>query len=167
MTISLLGKRKAKSIRSTPEFKFEKTVRYTDLSEGVEVGVYYQPKRSNEPTIDSLAVVNRDFVAKWLPDHPGLNDKNVMFFLVFFQITVAKDKHVVNGTVLRRFQKLVKEHLKLAQVPMALVFGTYVEGLSKIQVVTRAVSQVLTESDLENHNCNAIARQDWCFIHNV
>lgn len=133
----MLGKSNAKSIRSTPEFKFGKTVRYADLSSGVEVGVYYQPKRSNELTIDSFAVMNREFITKWLPDHPALSNKKIMFFLIFFQITVAKEKHVVNGTVLRRFQKLAKDHLKLAELPMALIFVTYVDGLSKLQAVTR------------------------------
>ena len=121
-----------------PSFHFRKTVRYTEMPV-LEAGVNYQPTRSNGPTIDSFTIVDRTFATHYLPDHPDLDNLSVkQHFIVFFQITVAQEHHVANGTILRKHQAAAqKKSLKEPCIPMALVFVTNKDGLRKIQRVTR------------------------------
>ena len=113
--------------------------------------MYYQPTRSNEPTIDSFVIVDRTFVKDYLPEHPDVDNTSIKHFIVFFQITVAKEHHVANGTILRNYQTAARKSLGEPYVPMALVFVTSKDGLHKTQLVTRK----------EGKKRVPFQRQDW------
>jgi hypothetical protein len=137
--LSLMGQKvQAPLGELQPALRISKIHVYQDLKfeSNVEVDVYNRPKKKNEATIDSWAVVRRAFVQEHFPNDPRLQDASIEFFIVFFQITLS-ESHVVDGTILKRFIAFSKTKLGVKDLPVVFVFVTYYKGIRTMQNVTR------------------------------
>jgi len=124
-----------------PALKFPQLRVYTDLKDEISIvtGAYNRPKRKNEPTVDSWAVVKRELVQEHFGGDAQLEDESVKFFAVFFQITVA-ESHIVDGTVLKRIIAWIKSKLQVQKLGVVFVFVTTDNGIRKMQTVSMKVN---------------------------
>jgi hypothetical protein len=128
---------------NVPTMKFDSARQFIKIA-GTPLGkcVYFHAKRQTEDTIDSFAIVDEAFVREHFPNDPVLKEnfgrgfKGEKLFIVFFQITIAK-QHVVDGSVLRKLQKEACDALGLPKLPMIFVFISWPGGITKRQNVTR------------------------------
>ena len=104
---------------------FKQAQKYVRIGEGdVIVNEYRRPEAKDEPTLDSWAVVDRDYVAFHFPEEPSLSKFAHKYWLICFQMTISEE-HVVDGTVLNRLVKWLKTKFpEEPEFPIVFVFVT-------------------------------------------
>ena len=123
------------------EIKFEHKEYFSDVSTIVPLksDVYYIPKKKNEYTIDSFAIVPRSFIETKFPKCPQLKKHpHALLFILAIQVIVSKE-YVVDGTYLSHLRSVVREKMNENQVPFVFVFVTEPGGIENWQSVTHLV----------------------------
>ena len=120
------------------QFKFTSREFFLDVNSlpTVKPGIYYIPKKKNQPTIDSFIIVHRDFVKKNFPNEAARS--NAEYFILFFQVTISRD-HVVDGDELNKVKNAAKDKIQIVKgetqqlgvpvLPMIFLFVTEPGGI--------------------------------------
>ena len=157
MTLCLLHKRLPRKkkieeptlLASGLQFKFTSREFFLDVNSlpTVKPGIYYIPKKKNQPTIDSFIIVHRDFVTKNFPNEASRSKAE--YFILFFQVTISRD-HVVDGDELNKVKNAAKDKIQIVkgetqqlgvpELPMIFLFVTEPGGIKTWQGLTKLVA---------------------------